>query len=449
MAATDWRLLFTSFHAVWNLHKYSPDETPFLWRQLLRRALSPARSKSGIEKEAVSFGLYPEFARNWPLFEAVKKAREDNESEGGFAPECPAQCVFQTALNILTMGLDTELNRHRERRWFYRGQRDHRWPTTASIFRDLSPDREKARELGTRTERTRKVVAALRDRDLGKDELESLAIAQHYSKELDVKTWLVDVTESPWVALFFASHGGTTGEIGVLDYIERTEWQKFSDEGKNLSGAIRVVSPFGIPRIENQHAFFIDTPHPEIYRQMSMRQLHFRQRTGVVFEDESFVPPLVGGTIYPQDDPILARLPSDFSTGAVTLLSKEPSVASLSDPTSEAFYAVMRQILHDATELQLGLVETLACPLHAELTRRKQRLPGYIITLHNLRNCVEHIVLAFNDYSSDESIALNLWPLFYIQHLETVDERAAFIESVEQAFPALLPVAEEIIKRFS
>jgi hypothetical protein len=49
-------------------------------------------------------------------------------------------------------------------------------------------------------------------RELPADELTCMSIAQHYG----VKSPLVDLTWSPWVALFFASDNAQTGDVGIV-----------------------------------------------------------------------------------------------------------------------------------------------------------------------------------------------------------------------------------------
>src|SRR5205823_1301233 len=112
--------------------------------------------------------------------------------------------------------------------------------------------RTTARQFRTRVLRVRSAVGSFRNSGFARPDLEILAIVQHYKKELGVPTWLLDVTTSPYIGLFFASDGGEETEIGAIDYIERTEWMSFGGERSDAVGTIRYISPHGIPRIENQ-----------------------------------------------------------------------------------------------------------------------------------------------------------------------------------------------------
>src|SRR5262249_44504408 len=157
---------------------------------------------------------------------------------------------------------------------------------------------------------------------------------------------LLDVTTSPWVALFFASDGGKAGEIGTLEYIELTEWMLFSNRGESALGALRVASPASVLRISNQLASFLQAPHPQLLKDLVNRKLYFQQQDSVLFESNAFERPLTHDLIYPTKDPTLSallELPSE-SLEAKRLMW-EPVVSTLRAPDYQAYLPIARALL--------------------------------------------------------------------------------------------------------
>ncbi|MGB9277132.1 MAG: FRG domain-containing protein [Terrimicrobiaceae bacterium] len=99
----------------------------------------------------------------------------------------------------------------------YRGQRKETWEVGAKMYRGLpdGPGREPA--LRARAASACRIGHAIAER-LQLHFMDAMAVAQHYSAAdiLGVPTWLVDLSRDPWVALFFASDGGETGDFGIV-----------------------------------------------------------------------------------------------------------------------------------------------------------------------------------------------------------------------------------------
>jgi hypothetical protein len=205
--------------------------------------------------------------------------------------------VYAAALSMLPHGFWVESP---ERSQLYRGQRDARWPTIPSLFRRRDVDGA-LKQLAHTVPRIQACVPSV-------SEEQAVAVAQHYSKELGVATWLLDMTFDPRVALLFASDGGVTGEVGVVVCLAQKEWNELSAAGTNRLGRLRVIDVPGVLRIERQRASFLDTSHPELFDQYVAHAVWFRQADGVRFEDHDADFPVTAERIYPTDDPVLAAL---------------------------------------------------------------------------------------------------------------------------------------------
>lgn len=183
----------------------------------------------------------------------------------------------------------------------YRGQRC-RWPIRPKLFRNNPTQNEIDSELN----RLASLSEALKHRYLQSNEYQRIAIAQHYSKEACVKTWVVDLTRNPWVALFFASKASKDGrrrDIGHVICFSRKGWEDFSAGGKNRLGDIKLIDIPEVPRIEAQKATFLDGSHPDLIEQYFAVQIEFLQHNNRIFED-----PLIGITkekLLPQNDALL------------------------------------------------------------------------------------------------------------------------------------------------
>jgi FRG domain len=395
----DWNHLHHSFEHLWSKYR-SAHPNPEIGIQVLQQAMNPTKySKRNLENEVEAFRLQVDL--DWQDITVLRDAF-DSLSQLGFSADTPAESVYQTAIQVRLQRMDDALNRDGDARWFYRGQRDHRWDTVPKIMRNL---RDKAGAsydalLEERLQRVRSIVERVIRAGLAKDDFEATAIAQHYSRELGVETWLLDVTASPWIALFFASDGGKAGEIGTLEYIELTEWMLFSNRGESELGNLRVASPASVLRISNQEAFFLQAPHPDLLKELSIRKLYFQQQDSIVFESKAFERPLTRNLIYPTEDPTLAALrglPSESLEAKE--LAWEPTASALRAPDSEAYLPIARALLAAEADQRPEEWERTSCfdwdellcqlcRLHATVRAHQGEVPRYVTTLHHLHRLV-------------------------------------------------------------
>lgn len=188
---------------------------------------------------------------------------------------------------------------------YFRGQRRN-WPVVPSLLRDCKD----VACVAVAVERLTRCVRALQ-RDRAISDEQAVAIAQHYStRENGLRTWLLDVTRDPLVALFFASLGGQAGDRGLLWLIAEGEWSRLAGGGSNLLGAIRAIEVSGIHRLWAQKGLFIDTSHPELFDQYVPHSLEFEQVDGLVFEDDQLGVPVTQEFLL-QDDGALEKLITD------------------------------------------------------------------------------------------------------------------------------------------
>lgn len=191
----------------------------------------------------------------------------------------PYEDVYQAALRMLPQWywLPTRKNRSA----FFRGQ-VHTWPVEPSILRFLPSDPGlRDQELRQRAEQVEVFVQALKEAHADRfTDNQYVAIAQHYG----VRTWLLDCTWNPWVALFFASWNGQDNQIGtVLEY--RTGEFRSLGSRRSLFGRVRIIHARGIPRVKWQQGIFIEGSHPDVLAQYSPYRTSFNQHKALVFED--------------------------------------------------------------------------------------------------------------------------------------------------------------------
>lgn len=198
--------------------------------------------------------------------------------------------TYQAALHMLPI---SEYRNYESRSKCYRGQR-FPWPVIPKLFR-CHPSKG---ELNHRMDLVGSFSETLERKYPGQfDEYQRIAIAQHYG----VKTWLVDLTLDPWVALFFASLDGKAGDNGIVTGFSRTEWESLSAGSQNRLGAIKLIKVSGVPRIEAQKALFLDGSHPDLIEQYVGMEIQFRQKDGLIFEDPS--KGITKEILLPEDDP--------------------------------------------------------------------------------------------------------------------------------------------------
>ena len=402
----DWKHIHHSFERLWSKYR-SAHPNPEIGIQVLRQAMNPQKyAKRHVEREVEAFRLRVDLDRDWQEIALLREAFE-SLSDLGFSEDTPAESVYQTAIQVRLLELDDALNRDGDARWFYRGQRNHRWDAVPKIFRDLRDEAELSCDalLEERLQRVRSIVERLIRAGLAKDEFEATAIAQHYSSELGVGTWLLDVTASPWIALFFASDDGKAKEIGTLEYIELTEWMVFSNRGESALGALRLASPASVLRISNQQAYFLQAPHPALLKDLVNRKLYFHQQDSVVFESKAFEQPLTRDHIYPTEDPTLAALrglPSESLEAK--RLRWEPTVSVLRAPDYQAYLPIARALLEKEAHQRPDEWERVSCfdwdellrqlcRLHATVRLHRAEVGFYVTTLHHLHRLVAYALV--------------------------------------------------------
>jgi len=268
-------------------------------RQFFHRIVHGRQTEPAILREFRSFGLEPPptnvLTEAFYLQNVLYPA--DRERPGGRHEDEPMEDVYAAALSMLPHGFWGESP---QRDQLYRGQRNSKWQTVPALFRtqDVAGALD---QLGMQIPRIQACLPGI-------SEEQAVAVAQHYSKELGVATWLMDVTYDPRVALFFASDHGVTGDIGVVTCVVRKEWDKLSAGGMNRLGRLRVIDVPGVPRIEHQRASFLDTSHPDLFDQYVGHTVWFRQVQGTRFEDPAADFPVTAERIYPSVDPVAAAL---------------------------------------------------------------------------------------------------------------------------------------------
>lgn len=164
------------------------------------------------------------------------------------------------------------------RRRAYRGQQNNCWPMYPKIYRCADAHGELVK--------LEQFVAVLRKKHSNLSEEQAIALAQHYSREGNVATWLLDLTEDPLIALFFASTKGHEGEVGVVTCFETSLWTERNPSGKNRLGVIRFLNVPNNPRIQAQRATFLYAAHPAMIEQYIPMEVQFRQ-TSLQFVDPS------------------------------------------------------------------------------------------------------------------------------------------------------------------
>jgi hypothetical protein len=391
---------------------------PAIASQLFRAALHGFKTPDMVAQEFRGFGLAPppatildEAVRLQETLHPPRAKRPD-----GRHPEDPLEDVFAAALSMLPHGFWVESS---DREQLYRGQRNAKWSTRPSLFRAKDP----ACELNKLAEATARIRAALPTLD----DDQVIAVAQHYSKELGVTTWLLDVTFDPRVALFFASDGGAENDVGVVHCIAQREWADLSANGTNRLGHLRVIEVPDVLRIERQRASFLDTSHPALFEQYVPHSVWFKQVPGLTFEDVSAPHPVGGGAIYPSPDPTLERL-----LAVAPLPREDLRVRPNSDPRDhldgEAYWEIA-QSWCDAAGVAIDHYrqDTLrvVCDVHADLQGRPDAFKLPERSLLRLKEAVDAVIRAQQEGTFVSPREALRWSLNRLD-----PERAGLFESV-------------------
>lgn len=271
----------------------------------------------------------------------------------------------------------------------YRGQR-YPWPVRPSLFRDNPFEAELRRKLDT----VGQFSSALESKYPGRfSEYQRLAIAQHYG----LPTWLVDLTEDPFIALFFASSDACEGDVGIVAQYSPRAWQELSARGKNRLGTIRLIGVPGVPRLEAQKGLFLEGAHPDLIEQYVAYLLRFRQREGVTFRD-----PTIGIT----DDRLLPKVDEflTFTEAWKPVAGSTRNELSISPPTDadrrlEAadYLAIAKSWLKEdspgfSPSPGALLVLERVCHFHADLQSVRDKVSPPARSLRRLNNALRTIV---------------------------------------------------------
>ena len=379
---SEWRSIYQRFVRLekeWSVHEH-----PGVNEQLFHTAVLSKRSDAEVEREFAEFGLInPPAVQVWEAH-ALRSALEFPSH--GRHPDDPCEDVYHAALTMMPFG---EWTASPELEKFYRGQRDARWRVVPSFFRE---SREKQAATISRVNTIAKEIAAGHP-DLQPEQ--TLALIQHYSNELAAPTWLIDLTWDPRVALFFASDGGRTGDVGVVTMLVRREWEGFAAGGRNRLGSIRVIDVPDVLRIERQRALFLDTSHPDLLDQYVAHSVWFRQVDGLTFEDLDTEWPVSRERCYPDLDPTLEEINKLIVAQDAV---EDPALAPESDASQALGAADYFDIAQSWCEqedvlLEPPCIEALqrVCLVHSLLQEHRDQLSITLRSLHRLKEATEMV----------------------------------------------------------
>ena len=327
--------------------------------------------------------------------------------------------VYQAALVMLRVG-GGEWAPNEDLRLVFRGQRNADWHVTPSLYRA-----ERAR-LEDQLQALEHAVRFLQARLGGLTDLEGVALAQHYSLEAGVTTWLLDVTWDPLVALFFASDGGVDGDVGIVQKLARAEWDDLSAGGTNRLGALQVVTVPATRRIAAQRALFIDTSHPDFFDQIVPYEIRFRQHAGLVFEDEAHDVPISREALYPPSDEVLDLLPVEATRGEP--LAVAPAGDAGAALRGDDYLAIATSWLGVTLDPYRRDALAGACEIHARMQERRDIFTTRNRNLHRLRDAAHRLERAIEagEYPTPARLLeFNTWSM-------DDEQRAAFDELVAE-----------------
>jgi hypothetical protein len=306
----------------------------------------------------------------------------------------PFDDVYHAALSMLYS------NQHGGVRWipspdsslFFRGQ-DREWPVIPKLYRD-QPSRD---AIDNERERVGRFVRSLQAAMPNVTDEHGVAIAQHYSAEANVKTWLVDVTWNPFVALFFASSKGEAGQVGVVWSHKKKEWDNLSVGGTNRLGPLRDIEPPGIRRIEAQSARFIDSAHPDLFEQYVADTIRFKQQPGMVFEDDESTPPISRAALFPPDDPLLEIIKNPPAPMRTDTLAFAPHADSIQVLDGKVYLSIAESWCRQKSwQLDAEARDILAalCEFHSRIQGKRGEIDVTLRSLECLKSATQQIALA-------------------------------------------------------
>lgn len=312
----------------------------------------------------------------------------------------------------------------------FRGTRNATWEFVPTILRDLPDGAEREQERKRRYRDLALFCEAMRqllDKD-GKESSEDvcMAIAQHYG----IRSPLIDLTSSPWVALFFASHSGQEGDDGVVQCFPLRDLEGLSKIGSSNFGQLRIVRADFVPRIRNQKGFFIELPAHRLDHQLVPYTIRFKQQESVTFQDDYLG--VSESLIYPSDanDPF-----APFAKPALKTYPY-PSVPNRPPSTSADYFAYAEVLFR---EWNMGIDDSLkslvqqTCDFHHrlqsidELTNVERSLQRFTYAVGMIRISrsndeelsFQDIIATYKGHSSEET-----WPLILKTGNDLAPQRA-------------------------
>ncbi|MBD3361775.1 FRG domain-containing protein [Candidatus Woesearchaeota archaeon] len=328
----------------------------------------------------------------------------------------PVEDVYQAALHMIGTSY-WEIDTIPPKLHVYRGQRKDTWPITPTLLRNNPPQTEIKKDL----DRLACFCGVLKSHKCYALN-QYPAIAQHYSSEAKVKTWLVDFTYNPWVALFFASLNGQNNDLGKITCVSLGEWGNLSAGGKNPLYDIKKIDIPTVPRIKAQEATFIET-HPDLIEQYVAMEMTFKQREGLLFED-----PLIGITeqnlLYSLHDSFLdfakewkkypskGRLKLEKQSNDFNPLTEDDYLAIINSWIDSKENWQKKEFFKNKTEREKILGKL--CQFHLLLQKEKKNINRTARSLFRLENAVGTIISR-----ADKKLTLKQVIYDYIQQADT------------------------------
>ena len=321
------------------------------------------------------------------LMDDVMKAREYLVDYHDYLYEIHWNLLFEDVYQTAIYLKDCRHSSHiwyEDNRHFFRGQRNDQWKVIPTIFRGAEQDTL----IEQRFLSLSHYVRGLREKLPSLTENQAVAIVQHYSTELDLRTWLVDFTWDPFIALFFASSDGKEGDEGVIYQISQIEWDRLSAQGSNIFGPIEIIEVPTVYRINTQKALFIRSLHPELFDKFSPYSIRFKQHKSLIFEDMSHDPPITADFLHNEKDNFIETLLKIKPIIKKEILkSAPPPLAVRSLEVRDFFKILISWCVQEnySFETKMWKVFAVICDIYC----RMQKLGAE--SAHSLFNAIDHI----------------------------------------------------------
>ncbi|SET69063.1 FRG domain-containing protein [Nitrosomonas marina] len=310
----------------------------------------------------------------------------------------------------------------------YRGQRNDEWDIQAKIYRELPNNNFRLQILRNRATKACWISRVISE-ELNFSFCDAMAVGQHYSEILEISTWYVDFSWNPWIALFFASDGAITGDVGIIWSIFTNEYNNFSAGQNNPIGPLKLSVPDRIERIKRQNGVFISSVHPLLLKQYIAfgSESRFKQHTGLVFEDSLLN--ISRKNIYPSNDSILSKLLKLISSSIIckkcepcTLQCKVPSTLFTDPFDSNTYVQILNNWWKDFHEHYGHPLETAEIHTHTAFTT--------LASFHSLLQSDEYASTLPSHMRSFRKLKIAIENLFcQKQSLMKISVRQAIIDS--------------------